>query len=144
MTYSYIQSVFPNFSASKVYNENTYNSLTLGNEGSVGAQKEMVVKESSVQPQPINMKDLLESNFYKLQNSYKELFQDNKQIEDKNEECDAHCNHVLKCTKCRDMITKQLNLEMDRIRNEEIMEIISYMIFGIFVLLIIDNLTTKK
>jgi hypothetical protein len=55
-------------------------------------------------------------------------------------DCDSHTKHVLSCTRCRNMIIKQLSLENDRIRNEEFMEVFSYMIFGVFMLLLIDNL----
>ena len=54
-------------------------------------------------------------------------------------ECDGYVKHILECSKCKAMLTKQLNLEADRVRNEEIMEVISYMIFGVFILLLLDN-----
>ena len=39
---------------------------------------------------------------------------------------------------------KQLGIETDRIRNEEIMEIISYILFGLFILILIDYLKNDK
>jgi hypothetical protein len=56
-----------------------------------------------------------------------------------NLECETYVKHILECSKCRAMITKQLNVETDRIRNEEIMELVSYLIFGIFILLLLEN-----
>jgi hypothetical protein len=58
-------------------------------------------------------------------------------------DCDAHVKHVLGCSKCRPMIMKQLNIESDKIRNEEVMELISYIAFGIFMLILIDNLRRR-
>lgn len=55
-------------------------------------------------------------------------------------DCDAHINHVLNCPRCKGVITRQLNLDNDRVRNEEFMELFSYVIFGVFMLLLIDNL----
>jgi hypothetical protein len=58
-------------------------------------------------------------------------------------ECDNYIRHVLGCHKCRSIITKQWNIDNDRIRNEEIMELVTYIIFGIFILLLIDILKSK-
>lgn len=57
--------------------------------------------------------------------------------------CDMHIKHALECTKCKNILLKQFNIEYDRLRNEEIMEVISYMIFGLFILLLIDNISKK-
>jgi hypothetical protein len=59
------------------------------------------------------------------------------------DKCDEYMKHVLECSLCKSAITKQLQLDNDRIRNEEIMELISYIAFGIFVLLLIDNIKKK-
>jgi len=58
-------------------------------------------------------------------------------------QCDAYIKHILECSKCKAMITKQLNIETERVRNEEIMELLSYLIFGVFILLLLDNLKGK-
>jgi len=47
--------------------------------------------------------------------------------------------HVLDCSSCKELLLKQFNIESDRIRNEEIMELISFIIFGIFILLLLDK-----
>lgn len=57
--------------------------------------------------------------------------------------CDAYIKHILECSKCKGMVTKQLNIETDRLRNEEIMEVLSYLIFGVFILLLLDNIKSK-
>lgn len=50
--------------------------------------------------------------------------------------CDVYIKHVVDCRRCRDMISRQFNLY----DNEEMMEIISYLIFGLFILLVINSL----
>ena len=59
-------------------------------------------------------------------------------------DCDLYIKHINDCNKCRSIVLKQFGIETDRIKNEEIMEIISYIIFGLFVLLLIDSLKTSK
>lgn len=57
--------------------------------------------------------------------------------------CEGYLKHTLECAKCKGILMKQFNLESDRLRNEELMEVASYMIFGLFILLLIDNLSKK-
>lgn len=59
-------------------------------------------------------------------------------------DCDLYIKHINDCNKCKSIVLKQFGIETDRIKNEEIMEIISYIIFGLFVLLLIDSLKTSK
>ena len=59
-------------------------------------------------------------------------------------DCDLYIKHINDCNKCRSIVLKQFGIETDRIKNEEIMEIISYIIFGLFILLLIDSLKTSK
>jgi hypothetical protein len=59
-------------------------------------------------------------------------------------ECDAYIKHILECEKCKSSMIKQLGLDTDKIVNEEIMEIISYIIFGMFILLLIDSLKSSN
>lgn len=59
-------------------------------------------------------------------------------------DCDLYIKHINDCNKCKSIVLKQFGIETDRIKNEEIMEIISYIIFGLFILLLIDSLKTSK
>lgn len=59
-------------------------------------------------------------------------------------DCDLYVKHINDCNKCKSIVLKQFGIETDRIKHEEIMEIISYIIFGLFVLLLIDYLKTSK
>jgi hypothetical protein len=59
-------------------------------------------------------------------------------------ECDQYMKHILECSKCKAVAMKQLGVESDRFRNEEMMEVASYIIFGLFILLLIDSLKGKR
>jgi hypothetical protein len=52
--------------------------------------------------------------------------------------------HVMECNICKDRLLKQFNIQTERIRNEEIMELISYIMVGIFILILLDNLKNKS
>lgn len=54
--------------------------------------------------------------------------------------CDTHIRHILNCKQCKMLAIKQLSIESDKYRNEEMMELASYVIFGMFILLLIDSL----
>lgn len=51
--------------------------------------------------------------------------------------------HVLDCTRCKNVLMKQLGIMEDKIRMENYMELASYIIFGIFILLLIDIINKK-
>lgn len=54
--------------------------------------------------------------------------------------CDVYIRHIVDCRRCRDMVSRQFNIY----DNEEMMEIISYLIFGLFILLLINSLKNNK
>lgn len=51
-----------------------------------------------------------------------------------------YTTHILECSSCKQLLMKQLNIDNDRIKSEEIMELISFMMFGVFILLLLDNI----
>ncbi|NDC96059.1 hypothetical protein EB118_26500 [bacterium] len=53
--------------------------------------------------------------------------------------CDKHMKHILNCQKCKGVVIKQWDLDADKTRNEEIMEVICYIIFAIFLLLLLET-----
>jgi hypothetical protein len=73
-----------------------------------------------------------------------EKFENQKQVNTCELDCDSYIKHINECNKCKGIVLKQFGIETDRIKNEEIMEVISYLIFGLFVLLLIDSLKTSK
>jgi hypothetical protein len=58
-------------------------------------------------------------------------------------DCDMMMKHVSECNKCKNVFLKQFGLENDRIRNEEMMELVSYLIFGLFMLMLLDAMKNK-
>jgi hypothetical protein len=59
-------------------------------------------------------------------------------------DCDQYIKHILECSKCKTIAIKQLGIDNDRFRNEEMMELASYIIFGLFILLLIDSLKSDR
>lgn len=59
-------------------------------------------------------------------------------------DCDQYIKHVLECSKCKAIAIKQLGVDNDRFRNEEMMELASYIVFGLFILLLIDSLKSDR
>jgi len=135
MSYSYIKSVFPNFEPSTVNNNVLYNQIPTRDE-----------KPDNVKLQVAEANANGNDDYYKFAKSLineassVESFTNNTVSYNSLNDCDNHVNHILKCTRCREQILKQFNLEQDKMRNEEIMEIMSYIIFGIFILLLIETL----
>lgn len=97
----------------------------------------------------LNEKKISSDNlkFYNLPytpNTNKNLIEKFESTTNSKLDCDLYVKHINECNKCRSIVLKQFGIETDRIKNEEIMEIISYIIFGLFVLLLIDYLKTSK
>jgi len=57
--------------------------------------------------------------------------------------CESYINHVLSCSKCSSILTKQLGITNDKARIQEMMELGSYVIFGIFILLLLESIKRK-
>ena len=53
--------------------------------------------------------------------------------------CEKMCQHILQCQRCKAVVVKQWNLESDRIFHEEIMEVLTYVIFAVFLLLLLES-----
>jgi hypothetical protein len=166
MSYSYVKTVFPNFNYSNVYDTNLYDNLnktsvsqtshpsqlnikphdTLHDVYYLGEQKQseqVVLPETKIETFQNNQK------FYNIpyipqttqRSSHIEHFEKDLQKSELSDQS-SHNNytkHVLECSSCKEMLLKQFNIESDRIRNEEIMELISFIIFGIFILLLLDK-----
>lgn len=156
MSYSYVKTVFPNFKYSNVYNTKLYDNLN-------------VTQDIKFEPIETETNQLF-SNFPKLtqekEQSKIETFQDNQKFfnqplpinnipvnnnlinREKFDDTNTYnhtqyTKHILECESCKELLIKQFGIENDRIRNEEIMELISYLIFGLFILLLIDTYTKK-
>jgi hypothetical protein len=147
MSYSYIKNVFPNFNSSKSLDDNIYNklkssNLSLNNEvqsdlnfiPSTINLEQFEVDQSSIpiptpSPSPV-------SNQYHLPNQFQ-----TKNTSTAN--CEDYIKHIMSCSKCQGIVRKQLNTDNERLRNEELMELFSYILLGVFILLFIDNIRYK-
>lgn len=75
--------------------------------------------------------------------SFAENFDNDNEDNNKELNCDAFFKHLLECENCKRKFVKQYNLDKDKIKQDEMMEMASYMIFGIFILLLLDTLKQK-
>lgn len=134
MSYSYIKSVFPNFETSTwVEPKNTTTE----------------VKSAISAIEPINQQDLSKTHAQFA----KGLLEHLSPVQEKHvalnvetfsdQGCDKFTSHVLECTQCKSFLTKHLNVEQETFRNQENMELISYIVFAIFMLLLMDGLRRK-
>lgn len=162
MSYSYVKTVFPNFQYSNVYDSKVYDNLNVSQDKKVfeGADlynlnstfsdvsvfEEEKPSKSKIETfqdnqrffnQPIP-KDVIPPNNNRI---YPERFEQPQK--DNGGDHLEYTKHILECPKCKDLLMKQFGIENDRIRNEEIMELISFVIFALFILLLIDFYAKK-
>jgi hypothetical protein len=160
MSYSYVKTVFPDFKYSNVYDTKLYENLNVSqHDTKLFEPADLDINKS------YSGIEILESP---IENSKIETFQDNQKFFNpplpsnnipvdnniiKKEKFDGdtksqrhhieYTKHILECGPCKELLMKQFGLENERIRNEEIMELISYLIFGLFILLLIDTYAKK-
>lgn len=103
---------------------NSNNSNTL-NSNNMLVNKTQLINEFSSKQIPTNYKEL---------DLHKESF---SQLEQSSHE--TYTKHVLECDQCKEVLLKQFNIETNRIRNQEILELITFLIFGLFILLLLDG-----
>ena len=72
--------------------------------------------------------------------NYNYNYNDNELTESFSENShEVYTKHILECEQCKQLLLKQFNIETERIRNEEILELITFLIFGLFILLLLDG-----
>jgi hypothetical protein len=168
MSYSYVKTVFPDFKYSNVYDTKLYENLNVSQHDTKlfePADLDINKSYSSIAILESLKESLKEAP---KENSKIETFQDNHKFFNqplpsnnipidnniiKKEKFDGetksqghhteYTKHILECGPCKELLMKQFGLENERIRNEEIMELISYLIFGLFILLLIDTYAKK-
>lgn len=138
MSYSYLQAVFPKFEHSKVYDDKIYSSLdsvSTNRQEKNNKDKNELKKENT--PQPIQeIETIGDPGIHKSEFKQLEKFQDNADIHQ------MHMAHILECMSCRNIMRKQFHLEDEKIFKEEVMELISFIAFGVFLIIFLDR--TKK
>jgi hypothetical protein len=60
-----------------------------------------------------------------------------------NMDCNNYIQHILKCKNCLAVIHKQLGIDNDKVKMDEMIELSSYIIFGIFIILLLESLKKK-
>ncbi len=140
MSYSYIKSVFPNFQVAKIYNDalysdNSFNSLPIKEETN------NILNITPINDEPLQSIAQFQSGL-RSEKLTKEEFTQNDNSD--TEVHDIHLQHVLQCVKCKEILIKQLDIEQDRAKREEVLEIVSYVMFGLFVLLLIQTIQKNK
>ncbi len=161
MSYSYVKAVFPNFEYSNVYNSKVYENLNVSKEkreflpadlpslnstfSDVSVFEEEKPSKSKIETFQDNQKffnqplpkDVIPPNNNRI---HPERFE---QPQRDNGDHLEYTKHILECGRCKDLLMKQFGMENERIRNEEIMELISFVIFALFILLLIDFYAKK-
>lgn len=160
MSYSYVKTVFPEFKYSNVYDTKLYDNLNVSqydNRLFEPAESDMSRTYADItlaSPEPPKKESRIETfqdnqRFYTPPLPEVNIPVNNNRInrerfdEEPSQKHLEYTKHVLECPSCKEMLMKQFNLENERIRNEEIMELISYLIFGLFILLLIDTYAKK-
>jgi len=166
MSYSYVKSVFPEFKYSNVYDTKLYDTAKLYDTKNTPLISVIPAEQNEMRGMDLKNNNI--ETFQNNQNYYnKPLINpfdnkpvdnklvDNKPVDNKlvdiqnvdiqNVEVDAsghsqYTQHILECANCKQVLLKQFNIESDRIKNEEIMELVSFIMFGLFILLLIDNI----
>lgn len=186
MSYSYVKSVFPNFSSSIVYDSNIYNNIkndtdsipnntlntSIPNASNFISNAPNIIPSNFVSsnlPTNSNTNNLkyyntqLPNNINYTQrtditNSTPQLVQPNtndlRNYENYTNQTTLpeissitpsslhiqYTNHILECSECKNLLLKQFNIESSRIWNNDVLELISYIVFGIFILMALEYL----
>lgn len=150
MSYSYVKSVFPDFKYSNVYDTKLYDTSIYDKPSTdiIPAEQTTNVFAKVNEITKENNKENFQNNLKFYNTSHTSLVPDNKENFQNNNSTNnlketnhlEYTKHILECEECKQIIMKQLNIDNDRIRSEEIMELISFIMFGVFILLLLDNI----
>lgn len=145
MSYSYIKNVFPQYESSIINTQKLYNNLNYNTNSDQTKnilaydenefskfKKDLINKPEEYQLPQTKIIEKMTNEEPEHQETHGQ-----NQIQSKSQ-CDGNLNHIMKCGRCKNIIIKQLNINNDRIRNEELLELVSYIIFSIFILLLVD------
>lgn len=161
MNYSYVKTVFPNFKYSDVYDINVYKNVE-DNDKKVSEIKNEIVETFDTLSKPTAWTPLIDSQFQEINKNNKLLSQNNTSYnkypqstiesptqltkipfvhnETFQNDHQEYIKHVLECNQCKEILIKQFNIKQDTIFNEDFLELLSFIIFGILLLLLIDTL----
>lgn len=148
MSYSYIKSVFPNYSTeddpnvgSQLYTSN----LTLGGSVETNTKINSPVSpyESSSFVETFNgesNKDNLHFRVPPVPTISIESFSKDTNVTNSitNTNCEDYLQHVLKCKACSNALRKQLGVGRS-VEYEELVEVFAFILFGVFLLMLLER-----
>lgn len=156
MSYSYVKTVFPDFKYSSVYDVDLYKNISSTPPKQETSHIQPINQNAIEQPsfllETFNNNDhFQEVNTHNLNEAQNNTVYYNKPSVISNvsvrttENFDnksghEELKHILQCDECKNILMKQFGIESNRIRNEEILELLSFIIFGVLMLLLIDSL----
>lgn len=174
MSYSYLNTVFPNFEYKMNPNLRLFNSLDNSNNETVSPAKETVSKVIEQEKQEFKFEPanniLLEKPIVKiLSKETKEMVEEkipdeknnlnvynkpltiienlkdvNKNDDDGIDNCMKSLNHMYTCKLCKEKFSNVMKMENKSLHNQdnydELWEIITYIIFSVFILFLVDKL----
>lgn len=136
-----MSNVFNEYADATVYKPESQNNLSYYNLPIKAIQKQDTKMQQNIIIEPkSNGIEKFEEEKQKVQDSKNE----SNAVRCVDGDCDQYIKHILECSKCKTIAIKQLGIDNDRFRNEEMMELASYIIFGLFILLLIDSLKSDK
>lgn len=158
MSYSYVKTVFPNFEFSNVYNDKLYTTTIPSkplnvtgldiNQNNEQTYKQIESYQEHFEEEPYKNnltyynKPVLNQDIPHYQNINPQESFSESTLKDKTNVSshDEYLNHINNCPSCKELLLKQFNIETERLRNDEIMELLSYIVFGIFIIILLDSL----
>lgn len=136
MSYSYIKNVFPNFESSLQDATAVYNAVVEPFDAAPAPAPGKAPPRPSPQVSPAQKATGLDYS------SPKRLL-DVVDTHTPSPTCHAIVQHALDCQACANVITKQLQLNHYTLLTEEVLELVSYVLFGIFVLVVLDYIARR-
>lgn len=139
MSYTYIKTVFPEFEFTNVYNDNLYKNVnetsnnllnvvgfSKSNDHSIETFKEIDKIENQ-------SKNNLKFYNEKIINQNIPNYNNTGTLVNHHD----HIDHINNCKQCKDSLLKQFGYENQRINHDDLMELFSYIIFGILLYMLI-------
>jgi len=148
MTYAYIESVHPGFKqSSQIFPQKiSYKQFETPSQPITSNSSNYIDQTAKYTPilPSVNPSNKISTDKYDWSNYttnnlkyYKDPIPE--QFSNVNDEHNVHVDHILKCQQCKSVIIKQLQLDIDKIKMDELMELFSFILFGVFILLLLDR-----
>lgn len=162
MSYSYLNTVFPNFEYKMNPNLRLFNSLDNSVEDTLLKKETVNQKKQEFQFEPVNTyvekpivkilsKNLTEEvipeekNNLNVYNKPLTIIENLQDVDNNSQDdCIKNMNHLYTCKLCKEKFSNIMKMENKTLHNQdnydELWEIITYIIFSVFILFLIDKL----